>query len=873
MKQKNESKKFQSRYSPVLRTISALVILTFVSQDFAQAQGGTPVWSHVIDSQPKNVLPKNSEDKLNNIAIPFNSGLARKVAVQGTNEIIINIQDAHSKLGAQESITKILDNLVKNYDLKLIALEGSSDLVDTSLVSSFPIQEVKKKTGEYLMKEGKISAGEFYSMISESPVSLYGVDDPSLYQENVEVFKDLIDKKLQIRQELKALKATLHELETKVYSPKLQELVSKKLLHKNGDIKFTEYWDYFSTLAKEKGVDYTKYPNLKKLADTVDLEKEINFKKAGEERDALIRELGQKLPKADLEKLVLAALQYKQSKITPGSFHYTLSQLSQGVDINPLNYKNIILYSEYVVLYESIDLITIFDEVELFENSLKETLYKTQDERDLSQLTHCINILSQLLDTSLNSKDYEFFVKNEASCEIDAIESQTQSLSFKTNTQNQTDFKFLKSAIPSAKRFYELASKRNQILLQNTLKKMREEHTNIAALITGGFHSEGISKLMDEEKLSYLVVMPKFDEKSADRPYIAILTQKPKEYEEQFKDSEFYLATGARSVAPFYVPSLQNEDTAAILALAKLEGLGSRLSDETILKYTTNLTEHAKKYPNSLISLERAKTLGARLSQATVQQRQGGRVKFLDVSFPEDGKLLDYEVKVTLEGKVESVRPITREIVSREMPVKSFPKVPAFVPSIRTRSSAGNVALPSSSEVLVRTIADDLENHPKTDPAKLISAVIEGLAGEPSELRKLKQDLPGLVMDELSRRQPAGARPEQGALAPSRGARLATAIAPNAFEGIRSESFAPMPGKVQLIDKAASQEIFATLQKNGYLNKEGRPTDKLTSGLINPLADPNEPNYCIMCFLKDLRSACLQGSYGRPSDSHTLKFK
>src|SRR5690348_14729472 len=81
--------------------------------------------------------------------------------------------------------------------------------------------------------------------------------------------------------------------------------------------------------------------------------------------------------------------------------------------------------------------------------------------------------------------------------------------------------------------------------MENTMNRMKQENVHVAALITGGFHSEGISELMDEEKLSYLVVMPKFDDKSADRPYIAVMTQKPKEYEEAFKDSDFYLAAGA----------------------------------------------------------------------------------------------------------------------------------------------------------------------------------------------------------------------------------------------------------------------------------------------------------------------------------------
>ena len=49
------------------------------------------------------------------------------------------------------------------------------------------------------MKEGRIGAGTFYSIISESRVGVYWVEDPALYQENLDVFRGLIEKKIRIR--------------------------------------------------------------------------------------------------------------------------------------------------------------------------------------------------------------------------------------------------------------------------------------------------------------------------------------------------------------------------------------------------------------------------------------------------------------------------------------------------------------------------------------------------------------------------------------------------------------------------------------------------------------------------------------------------
>ncbi|MEI8344443.1 MAG: hypothetical protein WCG06_00045 [Candidatus Omnitrophota bacterium] len=119
---------------------------------------------------------------------------------------------------------------------------------------------------------------------------------------------------------------------------------------------------------------------------------------------------------------------------------------------------------------------------------------------------------------------------------------QTLEAKYGIATTGGVDYQVLEQAIPDAEKFYALAARRNRALMTNTLERMKKENVHVAALVTGGFHSEGISTLMDQEKLSYLVVMPKFDEKSADRPYIAILTCQPKAYEDKFKDSDFTIA-------------------------------------------------------------------------------------------------------------------------------------------------------------------------------------------------------------------------------------------------------------------------------------------------------------------------------------------
>ncbi|MFA6143010.1 MAG: hypothetical protein WC738_06950, partial [Candidatus Omnitrophota bacterium] len=122
------------------------IIITFLNQDIVWAQGGNPVWSKPQTPASSNTQSNNIN--LNgNIAIPKDVAVTKEVYNSGSSsKTIINIQDAHASLTAQESISSILDSLVTNYDMKLVAVEGSSGYIDTSILKTFPDESIRKDT-------------------------------------------------------------------------------------------------------------------------------------------------------------------------------------------------------------------------------------------------------------------------------------------------------------------------------------------------------------------------------------------------------------------------------------------------------------------------------------------------------------------------------------------------------------------------------------------------------------------------------------------------------------------------------------------------------------------------------------------------------
>jgi hypothetical protein len=264
-----------------IRTIASILVVTFIHQDALWAQGGTPVWSKQANGNFSFKQPISTQGEP--IRVPYDVAVTKDSHVAATSpgtKTIINIQDVHASLGAQESIASILDSLVANYDLRLIGIEGSSGYIDTSLLRTFPDAKIKTHTAHDLMRQGKMSAGEFFSITSNKPIAVYGIEDRTLYRDNVEQFRNVYQISAEIKHDIAKLAQALGKLRDAVYSRELKELEENSVLHEDGKIGFGQRWELVNKLAGRVGLDCSKYTNLTELIESLKLEKKIDFKQA-----------------------------------------------------------------------------------------------------------------------------------------------------------------------------------------------------------------------------------------------------------------------------------------------------------------------------------------------------------------------------------------------------------------------------------------------------------------------------------------------------------------------------------------------------------------------------------------------------------------
>ena len=532
---------WRKRHAFLFKTIAFILIFAFILYDITWAQGGTPIWHGA-----KPDIELNGKARLNGIKIPYDAGTAQDAFSNGGNEVVINIQDAHASLTAQHSIVKILDTLATNYGLDLIALEGAEGPVDISLLKTFPDPEIRKDIADYFMREGKMSAGEFFSIVSEKPIRLYGIENSQLYQANIDALNKLMEKKIECIDSIEGLIRTLEALEPKIYSRDLLQLNKNSILHRDGKLSFTAHWDFISKLARRNDIQTIIFENLSKLLKSIEYEKDIDFKKANEERKILIDELSKALPKRELEKLVLESLSFKMGKISQVEFHQYLIRLSEDIKLSPTPYSNLIKFTRYIATYEDIDLIALFGEVEEFEDYIREKISKTDEERTLYNLTKTTRTIKKLFEIALTNNDYDFIISKKRYFNRALLSEFIKNgyLKYKLPFEHTYDLDVIFGNMDEAIKFYNIAQQRNDVMIANTIRVMKKHSEEFAALITGGFHSKGLASLMKEKGLSYLVVMPKFKE-GEQRPYLAVLTDKRQPYEKLLDTEEYILSAPA----------------------------------------------------------------------------------------------------------------------------------------------------------------------------------------------------------------------------------------------------------------------------------------------------------------------------------------
>lgn len=442
-----------------------------------------------------------------------------------SDKTVIHIQDAHCNYAAQKSISEILNYVTTEYGIDAVNCEGGKDSYDLTVFTDIGDKEIREKTSDFFVREGVVSAAEYFAVNNPKEVKLWGVEDADLYIKNLRIYRDSLSHKDEADRYIKSIGYILDNLKKRVYSQELIEFDAYYAKYKDNKIDFKEYMTYLIMAAEKRMIDIKAFQNIYMLSQTLEQEDKISFKRANNEKDEIVDRLKKVLSRNELADLMTKVGQLKAEKIPQADFYSYLVKKAKSIKLDLVNYPELQKYIVYISLYNAIDRTRIAKEIDTLEDKIRGSLYENDTQRELGVLSKNLVLTKNIFNISLTRDDYTYYMEHRAAFAVvnyvNFIDKEAPLYKIKaTLDENIAKLDWYREGM---EQFYECSLERDKAFIKNI--KFTDHDRPNSIIITGGFHTENLRELFRKENVSYISIMPKFrNEPGYESPYLKRLS-------------------------------------------------------------------------------------------------------------------------------------------------------------------------------------------------------------------------------------------------------------------------------------------------------------------------------------------------------------
>ncbi|RKY38422.1 MAG: hypothetical protein DRP75_04530 [Candidatus Omnitrophota bacterium] len=467
------------------------------------------------------LLPLSFAQEKINLNIPPEYGRMVESYSGKDGRLIIQIQDLHTNYEAQIKEAKIIYHLLKKQGYRLVATEGAKGEIDTSIFDLFTNYKDRKKVANFFMRKAQITAPEYLHILGKHPFLLYGVEDEDIYRQHLLSFQRLLSFRKEILQYCHQVKRALEIIKDHLSSPELKELEERISAYSNNELSLKRYALYLSRMCKKHNIALKDFPDFKRLSLLIRLEKSIDFEKAKEQQIEAIKELTPFLSEKELAELIVKTSRSGSGKLSLSKYYLYLKDLFRNKGLSLSSYPQFNRYLSYLFLSQQINHRRLFREIKDLERLVKKTLYTHPDQERLERLLVNIEVLENSVNIRLSSKELDYYYRHQFEFNpyvfFNFIQNYKKLCGFSPPFYDFSPF------LEKMERFYALARERDRLLLENTLRVMKEKGEKKSILFCGGFHTQGITHLLKKKGISYVVIAPYVKSKVNSRLYFSSL--------------------------------------------------------------------------------------------------------------------------------------------------------------------------------------------------------------------------------------------------------------------------------------------------------------------------------------------------------------
>ncbi|MBI4355731.1 MAG: HEAT repeat domain-containing protein [Candidatus Omnitrophica bacterium] len=438
--------------------------------------------AHVTRQAPRGSTPREARSL---ITVPPQLGQVvdsyvpsdRQSLVTSHQSLVIHIQDLHVQPEAQLALASLLHYLHEQYGVRLAALEGAAGPLNTAPFSSFPDPQINEKVARLFVKHGLFTGSECYAITHPGAMEMVGVEDEATYLDHLKTYRQGAIHAKRDNEDLTQLRKMLEALKPKLYSKALSQLDAQIAAYRDGHLKLERYLPHLMRVAVRAHLKRRDFPQVSRLALLYDLHR------YGTDKHLRIYER------------INARLNGRQ----------------------------------------------VWQEFEAFERALKDTLATTPEAQQLAAWDRWLGILDGLRRVKLTREDWNYYLAHKAQFTDGALRDfLDQHRRFLPATSHQS------LVTGPHERFYSLALSRDAAFVSNTLSLLASlpatSHQSLVTpqrscvLVTGGFHTPGITQRLREQGIAYVVVTPKVEGRHDERTYHARLSHQGPSLEAMLRD-------------------------------------------------------------------------------------------------------------------------------------------------------------------------------------------------------------------------------------------------------------------------------------------------------------------------------------------------
>jgi len=449
--------------------------------------------------------------------------------------LVVNIQDLHSNPSVQLNIKNILDSIDKQYKIKQVFIEGGYGDVDISWLYKIPDLKDRNNLAESLLADGRLTGSEYFAYKTGRNNVLKGLEDEYIHKNNLKALSAIIERQDFYNVRLQKIKADIDFINASQASNKNLRLNKIVARYNDGVIDTAKFYKLLLKTAKEINknpkdyrnmmpVDLAGFPNINKYIN-IDLAK-INRKKLSHEINLFLSDIKSRMSYGEYSEIVKNTDGFSDVSKLVG--HIQSLAGAYKIDLAK-KYPVLYVYANVSILSESINPVELINEERVLLNNLRQAFSKNNTEYEVSFLADFYDNFKKYLTNSLTANEYEYFsAKFNKFREIYSKYAVIDRLA-----DLKADFDMLDA-------YYSVNNYRNGIFINNVLagreikyknndvnKNMFDGAKDVIVIVAGGYHTKGISQLLNDRKISYITVTPnvKGDIEKSENTYKEIIKE------------------------------------------------------------------------------------------------------------------------------------------------------------------------------------------------------------------------------------------------------------------------------------------------------------------------------------------------------------